>query len=181
MKLAKKNCPALIPSSDAADRSLMSVLRELSKQSKGRGISLEEFARFSSMADEISDRWGESNSLVQDLLHDLWEVEGGKPHTVDHVDCPACRALDDLMKADLLGMADQTFPDAADVWQQVRKNSNFLRERTHESVTFVTLRNITRSAMLSAFNAPGTSAIFGVVRVQPHTAFRSIQSGSFEP
>jgi hypothetical protein len=38
------------------------------------------------------------------------------------------------MKADLLGMAGQTFPEAAEVWQRVRRNFNGLRERTHESV-----------------------------------------------
>jgi integrase len=31
-------------------------------------------------------------------------------------------------------MSGQTFPEAAQVWQSVRRNSNSLRERTHESV-----------------------------------------------
>jgi len=77
---------------------------------------------------------GGLTQLGAELVRSLCEFEGGKSHTIDHVNCPACQAFDELMKADLLGMAGQTFPEAAKVWQRVRRNSNALRERTHESV-----------------------------------------------
>jgi hypothetical protein len=67
-----------------------------------------------------------------DLIESI--VDESKHHTPDHIDCPACKLFDETMNADLLGMSGQTFPEAAMVWQRVRRNSNVLRERTHESV-----------------------------------------------
>lgn len=83
---------------------------------------------------DIRQKWG-LDFLALDY-HDLSEsiVDDGKHHTTDHIDCPACQAFDEIMKADLLGMSGQTFPEAAEVWQRVRRNSNVLRERTHETV-----------------------------------------------
>jgi len=78
-----------------------------------RNISLEGLSVTGLVAEEVSGRWGRRNTLVHDLLRGLCEFEGGGPHTIDHVDCPACQQFDELMKADLPGMAGQTFPEAA--------------------------------------------------------------------
>lgn len=131
MTSARKSSPPLSNnSSQPADR--FDVPHLISNAE--RSISLEEFAKLNLVSDEVSERWGSRNTLAHDLLRGLCGYEGGKAHTIDHVDCPACQQFDELMKADLLGMAGQTFPDAAKVWQRVRRNSNSLRERTHESV-----------------------------------------------
>ena len=60
------------------------------------------------------------------------------------------------MKADLLGMANQTFPEAAEVWQSLRRNSNALRDRTHEAVGeyIVALTIFFKGIVMSSIN-PG--------------------------
>ena len=83
---------------------------------------------------DIRQRWG-MDFVANGYPQLLESALGDAPqHTVDHVNCPACQTVDEIMKADLLGMSSQTFPEAAKVWQSVRRNSNSLRERTHESV-----------------------------------------------
>ena len=83
---------------------------------------------------DIRQKWG-LDFLALDY-GDLPESinDDRKHHTRDHIDCPACKAFDEIVKADLLGMSGQTFPKAAEVWQRVRRNSNALRERTHETI-----------------------------------------------
>jgi hypothetical protein len=97
-----------------------------------RSLDSDDNLKFSTVAAEICDRWGFDNSLTSELARDLIKEERG--HTIDHIDCPSCRAYDELMKADLLGMAGQTFAEATQVWQRARLKSNVLRYRTHESV-----------------------------------------------
>lgn len=152
--------------SEFADNDEMTVLSDLIDECrKKQGISLEEFVRVSATCGEITERWGLKNPLTQELLRGLFQNEGGKPHTIDHVDCPACQQLDELMKADLLGMAGQTFPEAAKVWQRVRRNSNTLRERTHESVAehIAALSRFFRNVRISSIN-PGMLKAYQVAR-----------------
>lgn len=133
------------------------------KDNLGKGISQEAFAESLFIAEEINKRWGAPNPLVDDLLRGL---EGrGKPHTIDHIDCPACRAFDELLKIDLLGMADQTFVEAAKAWQRVRRNSHSLRERTHESVDeYITaLGKFFRNIRMRSIN-PGMLKAYQAVR-----------------
>jgi integrase len=99
-------------------------------------VNSREIVELISAGHEIRKRWG-LDFLAQDyhtLIESAFGSDGAKQHMVDHIDCPACKAFDELMKADLLGMAGQTFPEAAKVWQPVRKNSKSLRKRTHEVV-----------------------------------------------
>jgi len=87
-----------------------------------------------SVSREIRKRWG-MDFVANGYSQLLESALGDAPqHSVDHVNCLACQTVDEIMKADLLAMSGQTFPEAAKVWQSVRRNSNSLRERTHESV-----------------------------------------------
>jgi len=129
----RSSAPDLDTIAETADNQDVNVLLNSLKSARGKGLSLDDFLEVTSVAHELNERWGQTR-LGSDLVRSLCELDGGKPHTIDHVNCPACQAFDELMKADLLGMADQTFPEAAKVWQRVRRNSNVLRERTHESV-----------------------------------------------
>jgi integrase len=124
---------------DIENLTMEEVLKKLISERKnipkphGKGVSFGEYLTMRSVAGEIDDRWG-SNPLGRAPQESLFEVNGAKPHTIDHVECPACQAFDEKLKANLRGMADQTFPEAAQVWQGLRRNSNTLRPRTHESV-----------------------------------------------
>lgn len=135
------------------------------KRPPGKAVSLNEFVNFTSIAGEIEDRWGRRNPLVENLQRGLFEIEGGKPHTIDHINCPACRAFDKLLAANLLSMADKTFPQAAKVWQRLRRNSNSLRKRTHESVDeYVTaLSKFFKTIKMRAIN-PGTLLAYQMAR-----------------
>jgi hypothetical protein len=86
---------------------------------------------FSSVAVEIIERWGLDTRLTGELARDLSEKRG---HTIDHIDCPSCRAYDVFVKSDLLGMAGQRFEDAARVWESAQRKSDKLRPRTLESL-----------------------------------------------
>jgi integrase len=128
-----------------------------------RTLNQDESLKFDGVAAEICDRWGFDNSLTAVLARDLLIEDRG--HTIDHVDCPACRAYDELMKADLLGMAGQTFPEAANVWQRARLKSNTLRHRTHESVAeyMVALSKFYKNIRMSLIN-PGMLKAYQVAR-----------------
>lgn len=54
-------------------------------------------------------------------------------HTIDHVDCPACQAVDELLKIDPMEMRAMAFADAAVTWKAHRSNDPKLRLRTHEA------------------------------------------------
>jgi len=86
---------------------------------------------FSSVAVEIIERWGLDTRLTGELARDLTAQRG---HTIDHIDCPSCQAYDRFVKSDLLGMAGQTFEDAARVWSSAQRKSDKLRPRTLESL-----------------------------------------------
>lgn len=85
----------------------------------------------SSVAVEIIERWGLDTRLTGELARELNPERG---HTTDHIDCPACRAYDEFVKSDLLGMAGQRFEDAARVWQSAQWKSDKFRPRTLESL-----------------------------------------------
>ena len=103
------------------------------KFARGTGLSIDDLASALPSAWSPKNQNG-ANHLASDFVDSLVPPDNGPSHTVGHIDCPACLAYDELVKADLLGMADQTFDEAAVVWQRVRRNSNALRERTHEAV-----------------------------------------------
>ena len=86
---------------------------------------------FSSVAAEIIERWGFDTRLTGELARELTPDRG---HTIDHINCPSCRAYDEFVKSDLPGMAGQTFEDAAYVWESAQLKSNRLRPRTLESL-----------------------------------------------
>ena len=100
---------------------------------RGKGANIEPFVSVPSTASGSKNRTG-ANSLTSDFAGRVGSLEKAPSHTVDHIDCPAYKRLDEIVRADSLGMAKQTFEKAAVVWQQVRRNSNALRERTHETV-----------------------------------------------
>jgi len=54
-------------------------------------------------------------------------------HSIDHVDCPACQAADQLLKIDPIEMRSMAFSDAALTWKGHRSNDPNLRARTHEA------------------------------------------------
>lgn len=60
----------------------------------------------SSVAVEIIERWGLDTRLTGELARELNPERG---HTTDHIDCPVCRAYDEFVKSDLLGMAGQVW------------------------------------------------------------------------
>ena len=103
------------------------------KFARGKGLSIDHLASVPPTTWSPNDQTG-ANHLSSDLAGRIVPIENGPSHTVGHIDCPACQAFDELVKADLLGMANQRFAEAAVVWQRVRRNSNALRERTHEAV-----------------------------------------------
>ena len=65
--------------------------------------------------------------LVSQLNHTL-------QHTVDHVDCPACQAADELLKIDPIEMRAMAFADAAVLWVRRRGHDPNFRPRGLESV-----------------------------------------------
>ena len=68
-------------------------------------------------------------------------------------------------EANLLGMANQRFEEAAVVWQRVRRNSNALRERTHEAVDeyVVALSKFFKCIVMRSVN-PGMLRAYQVAR-----------------
>jgi hypothetical protein len=62
-------------------------------------------------------------------------------------------------------MANQTFEEAAVVWQRVRRNSNALRERTHEAVDeyVVALSKFSKRIVMRSVN-PGMLRAYKVAR-----------------
>ena len=62
------------------------------------------------------------------------ELAKGLTHTPNHIDCPACMATDEILKADPAAMAKMTFIEAAAYWHRIRLNDPELKPRTHESV-----------------------------------------------
>lgn len=53
-------------------------------------------------------------------------------HTLDHADCPACKAANRALVADSVRLASMTFSDASHSWMLLRRQSE-LHERTHEA------------------------------------------------
>jgi integrase len=54
-------------------------------------------------------------------------------HTIDHVDCPACKGANAAFIVTSEDLADMNFTDAAGFWKLYREQSPVLRERTHET------------------------------------------------
>jgi integrase len=109
---------------------------KIPKPADNESVNPKDTFELRSIIEEIRRKEGIDFLCINNGYHQLLESGLGTDpqHTVDHVNCLACKAVDEIMKADLLGMSGQTFPEAARVWQSVRRNSNSLRERTHESV-----------------------------------------------
>ena len=134
------------------------------KIARGKGLNIDRLPRVP------SDPWNPNNQtetthLCSEFAASVVPVENGPSHTVGHIDCPACQAFDELVKADLLGMANQIFEDAAVVWQRVRKNSNALRERTHEAVDeyVVALKTFLEGIVMRSVN-PGMLKAYQTAR-----------------
>lgn len=118
--LRRSSAPALAVTDEAHVQQRSIPLPKGLKRGRGKGLILD-------------DSLGAPSTLHK--IHEAAHAAGSTPsHTLNHINCPACGAFEEMVKADLLGMANQTFPDAAVVWQRVRRNSNALRERTHEAV-----------------------------------------------
>jgi integrase len=66
-------------------------------------------------------------------VHTVSQIDHTLEHTIDHVDCPACQAADDLLKIDPIEMRAMAFADAARAWKGHRSNDPNLRVRTHEA------------------------------------------------
>jgi len=134
------------------------------KSARGRGLALDELLETNSAHREVGDRVGPNHPGL-DLVRNICGTVSGKPHTMNHINCPACQAFDELMKADLLGMANQTFPEAAKVWQRVRRNSTALRNRTHEGVEeyIVALTRFFKDIVMRSVN-PGMLKAYQVAR-----------------
>lgn len=119
-------------------------------------VNPQELSELITAGKEIRDRWG-INFLANEydvLLESAFKETGAPQHTIDHVDCPACQFIDKRMNSDLLGMANQTFSEAAKVWQGVRRNSNTLRDRTHESTgeNIIALGKFFNNIQMSSIN-----------------------------
>ena len=138
--------------------------QSIDKSGMYKPTNLGELAKLLSVGRDISQRWGRTD-LAEHLWGGLFPKYRGMPHTLDHVDCPACHQFDKLMKLDLLGMAGQTFPEAAKVWQLVRRHSNSLRERTHESVDeyIAALTKFFKNIRMSSIN-PGMLKAYQMAR-----------------
>jgi hypothetical protein len=129
----RSTAPVPYSSPKDVDSTRPSALPLNPKIARGKGLNIDQLTSVPRSAESWNDQT-ESNHLDSVFAVSSAPVENGPSHTVGHIDCPACQAFDELVKADLLGMANQTFEDAAVVWQGVRRNSNALRERTHEAV-----------------------------------------------
>jgi integrase len=57
-------------------------------------------------------------------------------HTIDHADCPACMAADEILRANPEEMRDMTFSAAGLVWSRRRSNDQDLRERGLEAIVY---------------------------------------------
>ena len=131
--LRRSSAPALSSVSENVENPKTFAPPMSVKFARGKGLNVDHLASVPLSAWSPNDQTG-ANRLSSDFAGSIVPVETGPSHTVGHIDCPACQAFDELVKADLLGMANQTFDEAAVVWQRVRRNSNALRERTHETV-----------------------------------------------
>lgn len=134
MKSPRKSCVRVaLPGSENVENLKTTALPAGVKIVRGKGLDIDHLAAVPSAAWRGNIQTG-TNRLRSDIAGTIITLENGPSHTIGHVDCPACQAFDEMVKADLLGMANQTFEEAATVWQRVRRNSNALRERTHEAV-----------------------------------------------
>lgn len=134
MKSPRRSSAPVPPSSSGSvENQKTFVLPMTVRIARGKGFNIEHFASAPSTASDRNNQT-EANQITSDSAGRIGPLEKEPSHTVDHIDCPACQRLDELVKADLLGMANQTFEEAGVVWQRARRNSNALRERTHETV-----------------------------------------------
>ncbi len=150
----RSSAPALASIDEAHSEEQSIPLPKGLKRGRGKGLILEDTLGVPSSLRGIPE--------AQDILREA----GSTPsHTANHINCPACGAFDEMVKADLLGMANQTFPDAAVVWQCVRKNSNALRARTHEGVDeyIVALTKFFDGIVMRSIN-PGMLRAYQVAR-----------------
>lgn len=131
--LRRRSAPVISPDTEAPDSLELNKLPKNLKSARGRGLNFDDFPGTPSAASDLYRQSG-ANPLAPDSTARVCASDSGPSHTANHINCPACQGFDELVKADLLGMADQTFENAAIVWQSVRRNSNALRDRTHEAV-----------------------------------------------
>ncbi len=159
------SAPALAPVSETSENPETNPLLKGLKSARGKGLCFGQFVNIPSTSQDINHRFGGANGPGSDPLRSMPKINTDQPHTADHINCPACQAFDELMKADLLGMANQTFPEAAKVWQRVRRNSNALRDRTHEAVDeyIVALTKFFKGVVMRSIN-PGMLRAYQVAR-----------------
>lgn len=54
-------------------------------------------------------------------------------HTIDHNNCPACKASNVALQAEKIGLSSLPFAEARKFWTLLRAQSTSLKERTHET------------------------------------------------
>jgi len=66
----------------------------------------------------------QSSAFDLDFLH---------KHTTDHQNCPACQAANEALQVNSADLAGMLFADASRFWMLLRRQSNALKPRTHET------------------------------------------------
>ncbi len=60
------------------------------------------------------------------------EFEAAEEHTLDHVNCPACKAANVALQAEKINISGLPFSEARKFWALLRGQSTTLKVRTHE-------------------------------------------------
>ncbi len=72
-------------------------------------------------------------SIVGGFAQQSLAFESAEEHTLDHVNCPACRAANIALQAEKINISSLPFSEARKFWKLRRAQSTSLKERTHET------------------------------------------------
>lgn len=74
-------------------------------------------------------------SVVGGFAQRAQTFELEQEHTLDHFNCPACKAANAALQAEKVNIASMSFSEARKFWTLLRAQSTSLKERTHETDT----------------------------------------------
>lgn len=72
-------------------------------------------------------------ALVENDDDSAFGFDFEEQHTLDHIDCPACKAANVALQAEKLNISGLQFSQAAKFWMLLRRQSARLKPRTHET------------------------------------------------
>lgn len=72
-------------------------------------------------------------SVVGGFTQRAQAFELEQEHTIDHANCPACKAANVALQAEKTGLSSLPFSEARKFWTLLRAQSTSLKERTHET------------------------------------------------